>query len=38
MKVIAPIAAASAVLACVTWVVLIYRKQAKSIPICQSES
>lgn len=31
MKVIAPIAAISAVLACITWVVLAYRKQAQNI-------
>ena len=31
MNVIAPIAAISAVLACITWVVLAYRKQAQNI-------
>ena len=31
MKVIAPIAAISAVLACITWVVLICRKQGKYV-------
>ena len=33
MRTLAPIAAISAVLACVTWVVLHYRKQAASILI-----
>lgn len=33
MRVIAPIAAASAVFACVTWVILRYRRQAASILI-----
>ena len=33
MRTLAPIAAVSAVLACVTWVVLHYRKQAASILI-----
>lgn len=34
MKVIAPIAAISAVLACIAWVVLTYREQGKTlIPI-----